>query len=200
MGKYGLPKCPVFKEDGDAWETAPFGERRGTYTHKGVDIVRHVGCNTTATVTAIADGTVIGVRTTVTGVNHAAEVEGNYVAIDHGGGMVTKYFHLRYGSIPAAIRKGAKVKAGDTVGYMGNTGDSYGAHLHFQLEQDGKPIDGAPYLKGEKVIGSAKPTLDADLAKLTAAKVITSPDYWKKTAPTVRYLPELLHNMAEALK
>ena len=85
MGKYGLPKCPVFKEDGDAWETAPFGERRGTYTHKGVDIVRHVGCNTTATVTAIADGTVIGVRTTVTGVNHAAEVEGNYVAIDHDG-------------------------------------------------------------------------------------------------------------------
>ncbi len=114
--------------------------------------------------------------------------------------MVSRYFHLRYGSIPAAIRKGAKVKAGDTVGYMGNTGDSYGAHLHFQLEQDGKPIDGAPYLKGEKVIGSAKPTLDADLAKLTAAKVITSPDYWRKTAPTVRYLPELLHNMAEALK
>ena len=112
MGKYGLAKCPVFKEDGDAWETAPFGERRGTYTHKGVDIVRHIGSNTTATITAIAGGTVIGVRTTVTGVNHAAEVEGNYVAIDHGGGMVTKYFHLRYGSIPAAIRKGAKVKPG----------------------------------------------------------------------------------------
>lgn len=67
MGKYGLAKCPVFKEDGDVWETAPFGERRGTYTHKGVDIVRHIGCNTTATITAIADGTVIGVRTTVTG-------------------------------------------------------------------------------------------------------------------------------------
>ena len=187
MGKYGLAKCPVFKEDGDVYETAPFGERRGTYTHKGVDIVRHIGFNTTATVTAIADGTVIGVRTNVTGVNH-------------GGGMVTKYFHLRYGSIPAAIRKGAKVKAGDTVGYMGNTGDSYGAHLHFQVEQDGKPIDGAPYLKGEKVIGGAKSSLDADLAKLVAAKVITSPDYWKKTAPTVRYLPELLHNMAEVVQ
>ena len=63
MGKYGLAKCPVFKEDGDVYETAPFGERRGTYTHKGVDIVRHVGCNTTATVTAIADGTVDAIVT-----------------------------------------------------------------------------------------------------------------------------------------
>ena len=139
-------------------------------------------------------------RTTVTGVNHSVDAEGNYVTIDHGGGMVTKYFHLRYGSIPAAIRKGAKVKAGETIGFMGNTGDSYGAHLHFQLEKDGKPIDGAPYLRGEKVIGAEKSTLDADLAKLVAEKIITSPDYWKKTAPTVRYLPELLHNMAEALR
>ena len=200
MGKYGLTKCPVFRETGDAYETAPFGEKRGTYTHKGVDIVRHIGYNTTATITAIADGTVTGVRTTVTGVNHSVDAEGNYVTIDHGGGMVTKYFHLRYGSIPAAIRKGAKVKAGETIGFMGNTGDSYGAHLHFQLEKDGKPIDGAPYLRGEKVIGAEKSTLAADLAKLVAAKVITSPDYWKKTAPTVRYLPELLHNMAEALR
>ena len=76
----------------------------------------------------------------------------------------------------------------------------HGAHLHFQIEKDGKPIDGAPYLKGEKVIGGTKSSLDADLAKLVAAKVITSPDYWRKTAPTVRYLPELLHNMAEVLQ
>ena len=52
----------------------------------------------------------------------------------------------------------------------------------------------------EGVYTAEKSTLDADLAKLVAAKVITSPDYWKKTAPTVRYLPELLHNMAEALR
>lgn len=47
--------------------------------------------------------------------------------------------------------------------------------------------------------GKQESTLDADLAKLVAAKIITSPAYWKKTAPTVRYLPELLHNMAEVL-
>ena len=53
------------------------------------------------------------------------------------------------------MRVGAAVKAGDVLGHMGNTGDSYGAHLHFQLEQNGKPIDGTPYLKGVKVIGGA---------------------------------------------
>ena len=78
---------------------------------------------------------------------------------------------------------------------MGNTGDSYGAHLHFQLEQNGTPIDGAPYLKGQKVIG----TLESDLAVLQKKGVINSPAYWLQTAPRVQYLPELIHNMAVKL-
>ena len=51
-----------------------------------------------------------------------------------------------------------------------------------------------------KQYGKQKSTLDADLAKLVATKVIASPDNWKKIAPTVQYLPELLHNMAEAIR
>lgn len=42
--------------------------------------------------------------------------------------------------------------------------------------------------------------LAADLATLTDKGIITSPTYWEKTAPSVKYLPELLHNMAEALR
>ena len=45
----------------------------------------------------------------------------------------------------------------------------------------------------------SKSTLDDDLAKLVKAKIISTPEYWKKTAPTVKYLPDLIHNMAEAL-
>lgn len=45
-----------------------------------------------------------------------------------------------------------------------------------------------------------KSTLDDDLAKLVKAKIISTPEYWKKTAPTVKYLPDLIHNMAEALR
>jgi|GEM_PF-1612671 len=156
MGIYGLAQAPVFQEPGDIYETSPFGEMRGTYIHKGVDIVRrYSGGNKTATIVAIADGKVVAVKNTVTGVDHNRNLEGNYVAVDHGGGLVTKYFHLKYGSVPASICRGATVKKGAVLGYMGNTGDSYGAHLHFQIEQNGKPIDGAPYLKGQKVIGGA---------------------------------------------
>ncbi len=198
MKKYGLAKCPVFKEAGDACETAPFGEKRGGYIHKGVDIVRYAGYNTTATITAIAGGTVTAVKNTVTGTDHKSNPEGNYVCIDHGGGMASKYFHLKYGSIPAAIRKGAAVEAGDVLGFMGNTGDSYGAHLHFQLELNGKPIDGAPYLKGQKTIGADQ--FEKDLAVLVEKKIITTPEHWRQLGKTDKYFPVLVRNVVEALR
>ena len=193
MPKYGLTQAPVFKEQGDINETSPYGEKRGTYVHKGVDVVRNIGYNTTATIVAIADGTVTAVKNTVTGVTKA-HPEGNYVDVDHGDGLVSRYFHLKHGSIPASIRRGAVVQKGDVLGYMGNTGDSQGAHLHFQLEQNGKPIDGTPYLKGAKVIGGAtaeeyiKKIVQkvgySDLAAATAAfKAVNHPfatDLWRK--------------------
>ena len=205
MSKYGLSQAPVFKEQGDIYQTSPFGKRTlngKVVNHKGVDVVRYIGYNALATIVAIAGGKVTAVKNTVQGVDHKSNLAGNYVAIDHGGGIVTKYYHLKYGSIPAAVKVGATVKKGDTIGYMGNTGDSYGAHLHFQIEQNGTPIDGAPYLKGQKVIGGGNNggTLKADLAVLQKKGVINSPDYWEKTAPAVKYLPDLIHNMAEALK
>ena len=154
MGKkYGLSQAPVFKESGDICETSPFGEKRGNYIHKGVDVVRNIGRNTTATIVAIADGRVIAVKNTVKGVDHVKNLEGNYVSIDHGNGLVSKYFHLAYGTIPGTVLVGKKIAKGTVIGKMGNTGDSYGAHLHFQLEKNGVPIDGAPYLKGQKRIG-----------------------------------------------
>lgn len=169
MGKkYGLSQAPVFKEAGDIYETSPYGEKRGNYIHKGVDVVRNIGRNTTATIVAIADGRVIAVKNTVKGVDHVKNLEGNYVSIDHGDGLVSKYFHLAYGTIPGTVLVGKKIAKGTVIGKMGNTGDSYGAHLHFQFEKNGVPIDGAPYLKGQKVIGGL--TKD-DYIKLIVDKV-----------------------------
>ena len=169
MGKkYGLSQAPVFKEPGDIYETSYFGEMRGDIPHEGVDVVRNIGRNTTASIVAIADGKVIAVKNTVTGVDHKKNLEGNYVSIDHGNGLVSKYYHLAFGSIPLSVLVGKKIAKGTVVGKMGNTGDSYGAHLHFQLEQNGTAIDGAPYLKGQKVIGGL--TKD-DYIKMIVEKV-----------------------------
>ena len=201
--KYGLSKSIIFKESGDINETSPFGKRTlngKTVNHKGVDVVRYVGYNTTATIVTIADGKIKAVKNTVKGVDHKKNLAGNYVDIDHGGGMVSRYFHLKYGSIPASVRVGATIKKGDIIGYMGNTGDSYGAHLHFQLEQNGIPIDGAPYLKGEKSI--KKPDAN-DYINLIVEKVgYDNPEPVVEAFKKVehKYINDLWRKLWEALK
>ena len=93
MAQYGLSQSPVFKESGDMYETSPFGMRTlngKTYKHCGVDVVRYVGYNALATIVAIADGKVTAVKNTVTGVDHRRNLEGNYVCIDHGGGIALR--------------------------------------------------------------------------------------------------------------
>lgn len=56
-----------------------------------------------------------------------------------------------------------------------------------------------PYIASE-VNKRLSNTLESDLRTLVKKNVINSPEYWLKTAPTVKYLPELIHNMAEKLK
>lgn len=150
-------KCPVFLEEGEMNVTSPFGYRTSPSTgkrtmHKGVDLTRYAGYSATATITAFEDGVVRYVFDKVPGVDHDSDENsaGNYVVITHADGYVTKYFHLKHKSI--TVKKGDVVKRGDVIGYMGNTGNSYGAHLHFQLELNGTPIDGLPYLLGEDFI------------------------------------------------
>ena len=173
-------QCPVFQEEGGICVTSPFGWRvhpvsgRGE-GHKGVDIVRWTGYGNTATITAFAPGTVQSVRDSVRGTDtvNAANSAGNYVIVDHGGGWVSKYFHLQYGSV--VVKPGEQVRAGQAVGYMGNTGNSTGAHLHFQLEHDGEPIDALPYLLGEeKISGEEDRTLDI------SEKTDSEPQEWAR--------------------
>lgn len=64
---------------------------------------------------------------------------GYAVHIDHGGNLVTKYFHMQEGSL--RVREGESVPPGRQLGTMGDTGYSRGCHLHFQVERAGKLID-----------------------------------------------------------
>lgn len=106
--------------------TSYFGYRQSpgpgasTY-HKGIDIYGPYG---TPIVAAVA-GTVIGAT--------YSNSMGNYVMIDHGNGVKTVYMHCS----SLATYTGAYVKQGQVIGYVGNTGISYGNHLHFGVNIDG---------------------------------------------------------------
>lgn len=62
---------------------------------------------------------------------------GNVVMISHGDGFETRYGHLD----SISVKTGDKVKVGQEVGKVGSTGDSTGAHLHFETRMNGEPID-----------------------------------------------------------
>lgn len=100
-------------------------------SHKGIDLV---GAGYTLDyVVAHSDGEVVAVEkncnrnTSKTG----ERIYGNYVKIKHDNGMYTLYAHLKYGTV--AVNKGQRVTKGTVLGYMGNTGYSFGAHLHFEV-------------------------------------------------------------------
>ncbi len=100
--------------------------------HQGYDMAQ--GCGTT--IHAAGLGTVIT----------AGEFYGwgNTVRIDHGGGLVTLYGHMQWDSIRVAV--GDAVVAGDPVGSEGNTGRSFGCHLHYEVQRDGVAIDPEPFM------------------------------------------------------
>ena len=93
--------------------------------HPGIDFAAEEG----AEVYAVADGI-------VTTADYDAE-KGNYVVLDHGGGLETEYQHLKSSLVSA----GQSVVQCQVLGYVGSTGNSTGPHLHFEARQDGAPAD-----------------------------------------------------------
>jgi len=117
-----------------------FGASRRGHTHQGQDV-------------AAAEGTpVVAPRTgTVEVVRYQASGAGHYIVLD-GDGEDRDYvfMHLRTGSI--VVTEGQKVRIGAPLGQVGNTGVSFGAHLHFEVwvggwYAGGNPIDPLPLLR-----------------------------------------------------
>jgi len=94
--------------------------------HQGLDFTAPQGTPIYAT----ADGTVKDVGFTTSGF-------GNRVVINHGYGYETLYGHMyRF-----KARVGQKVKRGEVIGYVGNTGKSTGPHCHYEVHRGGRPVD-----------------------------------------------------------
>lgn len=73
---------------------------------------------------------------------------GNFVMIDHGSGITTRYGHLN----KILVKKGQHVKRGDVLGLEGTTGRSTGPHLHYEVRFNNKPLDPKQFLKAGKYV------------------------------------------------
>ena len=100
--------------------------------HGGIDI----GAKSGTPIMCYAAGTV---KQNVSGSKSA----GNYIVIDHGSGVVTRYLHMCEKS-PLAV--GTQVAAGQEIGKVGNTGVGTGPHLHFEIHINGEKVDPLEYV------------------------------------------------------
>jgi murein DD-endopeptidase MepM/ murein hydrolase activator NlpD len=117
------------------WITSEFGIRQSPFSsglefHKGVDISTRFGKE----VVAPADGLVV--------TSAFDSSDGNYIKIDHGHGLATGFAHLS----KMAVKQGVRVKKGQIIGYVGDTGRSTGTHLHYAVFVNNIPVNPKRYL------------------------------------------------------
>ena len=128
---------PVKKENltrmasGYGWRSDPFTKARKK--HYGMDFTAPRG----TPIYASGDGKIIRADQRSSGY-------GKHVRIDHGFGYVSLYAHMsKYN-----VRKGQKVKRGDLIGFVGNTGRSQAPHLHYEISKNGKKINPINFYTG----------------------------------------------------
>ena len=120
------------------FRTDPFRGRRAR--HKGVDMAGPVGTPIYAT----ADG-IVGRSQWVRGY-------GNYIEINHGNEIQTRYGHMSRLNVKA----NARVKAGDLIGFMGSTGRSTGSHLHYEVRIAGQAVNPMPFMQSNDFLLAQK--------------------------------------------
>ncbi|MEZ4703645.1 MAG: M23 family metallopeptidase [Bdellovibrionota bacterium] len=117
------------------WLTSTFGYRISPFTglrhmHSGIDIAAAIGTE----VRSPANGVVTRVGT--------EPGFGKFLVINHGYGIVTRYGH----NSKMLVKVGQKVKRGEPISLVGNTGRSTGPHLHYEIRVNGVPVNPMQYI------------------------------------------------------
>ena len=137
----GVPDLPPLSVDqvtsAFGWRTDPIDGR--TRFHAGTDLRAAYGQQ----VDAVASG-----RVAFSGEQSGY---GLTVVIDHGHGLQTRYAHLS----AASVQAGDVVESGEVVGRTGSSGRATGPHLHFEVRQNGRPIDPASLLKQTQTVADS---------------------------------------------
>lgn len=162
--------------------------------HGGLDVV---ALGSDKDIYAIADGTVDATPYEKNGF-------GYYVRQLLPDGRRVYYGHMKKDSI--CVKSGQSIKKGQKIGVMGSTGNSTGEHCHIELRVKGtskesldiSAFTGIPNKCGTYEANGS--TLSDDLDVLVKNGVINSPDYWLNNVGKVKYLDELLHNVAQKLR
>jgi murein DD-endopeptidase MepM/ murein hydrolase activator NlpD len=105
---------------------------KGLYDHLGIDIALPRGTD----VIAPANGVV-----TITGRSELLAGYGNYIEIDHGNGITTRYAHLD----EIHVKTGQRLTGGSVIGLSGNSGGSIAPHLHYEIIRNGVNVDPVDY-------------------------------------------------------
>jgi murein DD-endopeptidase MepM/ murein hydrolase activator NlpD len=120
-----LTTAPVANTEssGFGWRDDPI--RHDRRYHRGTDFRAEPG----TAVLAAGDGTVVFAG--------RQSGYGNVIYVDHGGGVITRYAHLRR----IETKKNMTVTAGERIGQVGSTGRATGPHLHFEIRLDGRAVN-----------------------------------------------------------
>lgn len=131
---FAIPNVVINPVPGSSVSSSFGAPRSGGRTHKGIDLFATRG----TPVLAAQAGT-------VTRAGDGGELCGTRIAIDHGSNLDTLYCHLD----GIAVRANTEVRQGQTIGYVGNTGNASttSPHLHFEIHLRGRALDPAPFLR-----------------------------------------------------
>ena len=144
---------------------SPFGMRRmpweeGGRLHEGVDIAAPAGTHVAATLPGVVTRAGLSLS------------YGRFIEVKYEDGLVSFYAHLS--GTAKGLKAGSPVIAGQTIAYVGGTGRSTGSHLHFEIRQNGRPMNPALFIGRSFASADVLPVKDALKVGRTRVAVVSN--------------------------